>query len=261
MNKSMAREQSPDQIRAFKLWCESDRTLKPTAIAAELGVNASLVRKWKSYYKWEEQDDPKPKRRGAPSGNKNAKNNKGGPGGPIGNSKAVTHGLFRKFLPDDEETKEIYDMTADISPLDMLWEGIRIQFTKIVSSLKVQHVTGKDEMIKELKKQKFEVHSKGRGKDKELIPVVIEEEYEFQFAWDRSATAMTSQSTAWSTLVKMIKQYEDMLRAMPVEEVQEEHKTRVQKLKLEVEKLTNKDDKDDDSKLIDDWVSGVMGDE
>ncbi len=227
----MARERSPDRKKALALWFESDKAMKPAEIAAKLGISAAMVRKWKSIDRWDEQPEPRP---GAPKGNRNAVGNKGGPGGPVGNDKAVTHGLFRKFLPDDEETREIYDSTAELSTLDMLWVGIRIQFTNIIRSLKVQHVTGKDEMIKELKKQKFEVHSKGRGEKKELIPVLVEEEFEFQFAWDRSATALKSWAAAWTSLARSIKEYEDTLRLTPPEEVSEEQRLRMTELKDKV---------------------------
>ncbi|WP_144023608.1 phage terminase small subunit [Paenibacillus sp. FSL H8-0548] len=244
VDEVMAREQSPDQKRAFKLWFDSGKTMKPAAIAEELGISAALVRKWKSYYKWEEI---KPKGRGAPKGNKNAIGNKGG--GPVGNDKAVKHGLFRKFLPQDEETLQIYDMTADLSPLDILWEGIRIKWTNFIRSQTIQHVKDKKDITKVLVKKKPGMFG-------------TEQEWEYQQPWDKQAVAMTSQSAAFNTIVRSIKQYEDMLRTMPVEDVQEEHKLRIQKLKLEVEKLANNDDDiDDDSKLIDDWVNGVMQNE
>lgn len=230
----MSRQQSPIQKKAFKLWCEMGRPRSSKAIAETLGVTNELIRKWKSYYNWVDEPDPRP---GAPRGNRNAKSNKGGSGGPEKNDHAVKHGLFRKFLPDDPETLEIFDATADMSPLEMLWTSIRIAWTNIIRAQKIQHVSNKDEMIKELKKQKFEVVTKGRGKNKEIIPVVIEEEWNFQFAWDRQATGLNSQSAAMTNLTRMIKQYEDMLRAIPPDQVHEEQKLRIVKLKAEVKVL------------------------
>ncbi|OME23408.1 phage terminase small subunit [Paenibacillus odorifer] len=224
----MARERSPDRKKALTLWFESGRTMKPGEIAEKLGVSAGMVRKWKSIDRWDELPEPRP---GAPRGNRNAVGNKGGPGGPVGNDKAVTHGLFRKFLPDDEETREIYDMTAELTGLDILWEGIRIQLTNIIRSLKVQHVTGKDEMIKELKKRKFEVHNVGTKKEPKMEQVVIEEEYEFQFAWDRSATGLKSWAVAWTSLTRTIKEYEAALRQASPDEVKEEQRARFEQLK------------------------------
>ncbi|MCD9026036.1 phage terminase small subunit [Cohnella silvisoli] len=230
----MSRKQSPIQKKAFKIWCESGRPRSSKAIAEALGVSSELVRKWKSYYTWEDQPDPRP---GAPRGNRNAKGNKGGDGGPLGNAKAVTHGLFRKILPDDDETREIFDATENMSPLDMLWYQIRITWTNIMRAQKIQYVKDKNEIIKELKKQKFEVHSKGRGKDKELVPVEIEKEYEFQFAWDVQATGLKSQAAASTALARMFKQYDEMLRTLPPEEIREEHRSRIEILKAEVVKV------------------------
>jgi uncharacterized protein YjcR len=235
----MSREKSPIHKKALKIWLQSGRQKKPVEIAAELGVAAALVRKWKSVDKWEELPDPK---RGAPHGNRNAKGNRGGNGGPPGNVKGLKHGLFRKFLPDDPETREIYDMTADLSPLDLLWEAIRIMWTNFIRSQRIQHVTGKEEMIKELKKRKFEVHNVGTRKEPKLERKLVEEEFEFQFAWDRQATALTSQSAALNVIVRKIKQYEELLRATPPEDVREEQRLRMEKLKAEVDAL-NKDSK------------------
>lgn len=233
----MARERSPDRKKALALWFESGRMMKPAEIAAKLGISAVMVRKWKSMDKWDELPEPRP---GAPRGNRNAVGNKGGPGGPVGNDKAVTHGLFRKFLPNDKETREIYDMTAEMSPLDMLWEGIRIQLTNIIRSLKVQHVTCKGEMIKELKKQKFEVHNTGTKKEPKMEQIVIEEEYEFQFAWDRSATALKSWAAAWTSLTRTIKQYDDALRQASPDEVQKERRLHFEQIKASVAVLKAK---------------------
>jgi uncharacterized protein YjcR len=229
----LARERSPLRKRALKLWLDSGRTKKPKQIAEELGISDAMVRKWKSLDKWEEQPDKR--RRGAPEGNSNAKGNKGGPGGPVGNDKAVKHGLFRKFLPDDPETMEIFDATEELSSLDMLWTSIRILWTNIVRSQKIMFVTDKDEMIKELKKRKYEVHDVGKDRPEQFV---TEEEYEFQFSWDRQATALNAQSQAMSRLASKVKQYEDMIRTLPSDEVQEEHRLRVEKLKVEVKALT-----------------------
>jgi phage terminase small subunit len=232
----MARERSPARKKAMSMWFASDKQLKPSEIAEKLGISAGMVRKWKSLDKWEEQPEPRP---GAPKGNQNAKGNKGGPGGPVGNDKAVTHGFFRKFFPDD--ALEIMQHVGEKSPLDMLWDQITIQYAAIIRAQHIMHVTGKDEMVKELKKQKFEVHSKGKGEKKELIPVVVEEEHEFQFSWDRHATYLKAQSQAMATLQGMIKQYEAMCRQGYADE---EQQLRLTKLKLEVKDLRGDSDGD-----------------
>lgn len=229
----MSREPSPEQKRALEIWLK-DRTKKPAEIAKEVGVSAALVRKWKSLGKWDEV--PLKRTRGAPKGNKNAKNNKGGPGAPHGNERAIKHGLFRRFLPDDDEAKEIYDMTAELSPLDILWEGIRIMWTNFIRSQRIQFVTGKDEMIKELKKRKYEIVNNGTKNEPYFEPILAEEEFEFQWAWDRQATALSSQATALNIIVRKIKQYDEMLRSLPPQEVQEEQRQRVYLLMAQVDK-------------------------
>jgi uncharacterized protein YjcR len=217
----MSRERSPDRAKALKTWLNSGREMKPAEIAAKLGISAALVRKWKSMDKWEEHPEPK---RGAPKGNRNAKGNRGGKGGPPGNDKAVTHGLFRKILPNDPETREIFDASADLSPLDILWTSIRIAWTNIMRSQKIMFVRDRDDMTRELKREKPSEWG-------------TEEEWELQFAWDKQGRALSSQGAAMASLTRMIKQYEEMLRAIPPEEVREEQRMRIEKLKVEVATL------------------------
>ncbi|ALS27182.1 small subunit of phage terminase [Paenibacillus sp. 32O-W] len=222
----MAPKRSPLERKAFKMWCAAGRPRSTKFIADKLGISPEMVRKWKHYYEWESREDPRP---GAPKGNKNAKGNKGG--APPGNANAVKHGLFRKFMPQDEEFQEIMDLAAEMDPLDMIWQNIVTQFTAIIRAPAIMHVTGKDEMIKELKKQKFEVHSKGRGKDRELIPVPIEVEYEFQWAWDRYATYLKAQSAAMTALNSSIRQF---LNAAPEND---ERRAKLELMQAQVEKV------------------------
>ncbi|MFC6650501.1 phage terminase small subunit-related protein [Paenibacillus rhizoplanae] len=75
------------------MWLKSGRQKKSTEIAADLGINPSMVRRWKSTDQWDEiPASGRP--RGAKKGNQNAKGNKGGKGGPEGNQKALKHGFF-----------------------------------------------------------------------------------------------------------------------------------------------------------------------
>lgn len=233
----MARERSPDRKKALAMWFASGKEMKPGEIAEKLGISAGLVRKWKSLDEWEKQPEPRP---GAPKGNQNAVGNRGGHGGPYGNDKAVKHGLFRKFLPDDEETQEIYDTTAELSTLDILWEGIRIQLTNIIRALKTQHVTGKDEMIKEVKKQKFEIHNTGTKKEPKFEQMMTEQEYEFQFSWERSANSLKAMAAAWTALGGSIKKYEDVLRLASPDEVNEVQKQRLEQIKASIAVMRGK---------------------
>lgn len=220
----MSREQSPARKEAFKIWVDSGRKKKPKEIADELGLSGELIRKWKCIDKWEQKPDPRP---GAPKGNQNAKGNKGGNGGPLGNDNAVKHGLFRKFLPDDPDTQEIFDASDDISPMDLLWTSIRILWTNIVRSQRIMFVRDQQDQTKVLKK----VSESEQGEMKE---------WEYQHAWDKQGAALSAQSAAMRTLGSKIKQYEEMLRASPPESVMEEHRLRMEKLKAEVKAIQEK---------------------
>lgn len=239
----MARARSPNRDKAKEMWLGSGGEMKLKDVAAELDLTESQVRKWKSIDKWDDDlkgnapfdnsnltNKGKP---GAPKGNKNALGNEGG--APKGNSNAVTHGFFRKYLP--ERTLEIMEQVAERSPIDMLWDMIMIKYTAIIAAQPIMHVESKDEMIKELKKRKFEIHNTGTKKEPKLEQFITEEEYAFQFAWDRQATFLTAQSRAMSELRSLIRQYEDMCRQGHADE---EQQLRLKKLKGEVAVLEQK---------------------
>lgn len=237
------RQKSNNRALALKIWLKSGRTKKLVEIADELAVSSSLIRKWKHLDSWDEIPTKRP--RGGQPGNKNAIGNKGGHGGPEGNDYAVKHGAYRKFLPQDERFQEILQMASELDPLDMIWNSIEIAFAKLIDMQSKMFVTSKDEMIKELKKRKFEVHDVGEDKP-QLEQVVTEEEYEFQFAWDRQATDIKAYSMIMRELRGAIKQY---LSAAP-ENDERRAKLALMQLQMDkakhevslLEKQVNKDD-------------------
>lgn len=134
------------------MWLESSGKMKLKDIAAALGLGETQVRKWKSVDRW--ADDLKgnvtnesnsnvtnrkkpgaPKgnknalgnRGGAPPGNKNAEGNKGGPGGPIGNKKAVTTGEYETIWMDalEEDEQELVEQ-VDTDPVQQADEAIKL---------------------------------------------------------------------------------------------------------------------------------------
>lgn len=231
----------PSELRkkAEKIWLRSGRKKKPSQIAEQLGVNPSLVRKWKSIDRWE---DIPIRSRGAPEGNKNAVGNRGGPGGPPGNDKAVTHGLFRKFLPDDPETLEIFDQSEELSGLDMLWLMIRTKWTNIIRAQKIMFVKDKEDETKVLKKNKRQIEREQVADGQfEQFDVYVEEEWEYQHAWDKQAKALTSQASAMRELRSLIRQYEEMLRQADPDEVTEERQERMKLLKSQVKAMAAKE--------------------
>lgn len=241
----MSRPQSDLRKKAKKIWLASGRKKKPKQIADQLGISAALVRKWKCLDEWD-KIPMLPSRVGAPLGNKNAVGNKGGPGGPPGNDHAVKHGLFRKFLPDDEETREIFDGAGEMSTLDVMAGMIQIKLTNILRAQKIMFVKDKDDETKVLKKQKRQmevVKEKIDGEQRvyDIVPTYIEEEFDIQHAWDKQAKALTSQARAFSELRSMIRQYEEMIRQADPEEVTEKRRTEMELLKSQVKAMAAKE--------------------
>lgn len=126
------------------------------------------------------------------------------------NQNAATHGLFSKYLP--QETLDIVNEIESISPIDILWMNIKIQFAQIMRSQQIMHVEDKDDITKVLKKKK----------DTDFAE---EREWEFQFAWDKQANFLNSQSRAMAELRNMLKQFVEMVhedddRLLEVERIQ-----------------------------------------
>ena len=235
------RPRNPDRDRAFELWRDSGGSAKLKDIAEQIGIPDSRIRKWKTEDNWDgkikERSDMNkgallnskgsvPKRgapkgnknaagHGAPVGNKNAVGNRGGPGGPVGNNKAMTHGLFATYLP--AETLELAQSFAEKSPIDLLWENICIKYAAIIRAQQIMFVKSKDEIVKYLKSESENSAT-----------------WEFQYPWDRQAKFLAAQSRAMGTLNNMIKQYDELLRS---DLATKEQRLRVQKLKVEVDKL------------------------
>ncbi|NOW85321.1 uncharacterized protein YjcR [Clostridium beijerinckii] len=162
---------------------------------------------------------------GAPKGNKNAIGNKGG--APKGNVNAFTLGNYTKRIP--MAVKNIMEELATEDPLDKLWRSICIQEARIIYMQNNMHVKNKKDITKELKKTKV-------MSDKNGNETYREEEYEIQLPWDKEANLMVTQSKAYDTLVKLIKQYDEMLNANR-ELATEEQKIRIKVLKSKVQDI------------------------
>lgn len=245
----MARQRSPDRNKAYEIFKEhngdiTNRKISELLSTSEKTVSEKTVGGWKSKDGWIEQlngvlhkkerSTPKKdteyskKKPGAPKGNKNAVNNRGGakkgnknavgnPGGsaPLRNGNAATHGLYRKYLP-----QEIYDLKEELKEavnndsLSIIWESIMLQYTQIIHAQRIMFVRDKEDMTKELRKKK-------------LTESGFEEEWEIQFAWDKQASFLNAQSKAMSTLVNLIEKYDRLANT-------EEQKLRIKKLKKEI---------------------------
>ncbi|WBX81303.1 phage terminase small subunit [Virgibacillus salarius] len=227
--------------------------MKYKDIAAKHGVSINTVKSWKRRHGWERNKGaPKEKsvhtKKGGQPDNKNALGNKGG--APQNNSNAVTHGLFAKYLP--EETLNIVNDIDSISPLDILWMNIKMQFAQIMRAQQIMHVENKDDLTKELKKSKYEVIPMGE----EVKQVPIEEEYELQFAWDKQANFLNSQSRAMGELRSMLKQFYEMAHADDYRLLEiEKIRATIDKTKAESERITKEhtDEELEEIVIVDEW--------
>ncbi|MEC1599814.1 phage terminase small subunit [Bacillus spizizenii] len=219
-------------IKAYKDYLKG---MKYKDLAEKYGVSVNTIKSWKHRHGWQRKKGAPSKKSvhtkkvGAPLGNKNALGNKGG--APQRNQNAVTHGFFSKFLP--EETLSIMEGIQERSPVDMIWDQIQIQYAAIIRAQKIMFVADKDEMIKELKKKKSVLSETNE---------VEEEEYEFQFSWDRHATFLNAQSRAMAELRNLIKQFDELAHSEDERRLKLEHmRLNINKKKLEIEELTEED--------------------
>lgn len=184
------RAASPLRDKALKAWLKSGKTRKLVDIAEWLGVSAGQIRKWKHEYNWDAEVS---KPRGAPKGNQNAVGNAGGSGAPPENDFSVTHGLFRRFMP--EELIAMAEEFEDKDPIDMLWDMVVIWHTKIVYSLKITFVKDKSDQTKVLVK-------KTRGDKSDT------DEWEYQHAHDKENATMKALATASRELRAAIRSFQ-----------------------------------------------------
>ncbi|HBD0708853.1 phage terminase small subunit [Enterococcus faecalis] len=130
----MARKRDPRRDEAKKIWLDSGGKKVLKELASELNVSDSQIRKWKSIDKWAEElkgnvtksNSNVTNKGGAPSGNKNAKGNKGG-SPPKGNKNAIKTGEYETIFADmlSDEEKDIYSNLND-DPFFILNDEIRL---------------------------------------------------------------------------------------------------------------------------------------
>ncbi|PFJ16477.1 terminase [Bacillus cereus] len=273
----MARQRSPDRNKAYEIFKEHNGDITNRKIAellstSEKTVSEKTVGGWKSKDGWmdklngvlhkNERSTPKKdaeyskKKPGAPKGNKNAVNNRGGAkkgnknavgnsGGsaPLRNGNAATHGLYRKYLP-----QELYDLKEELEeainndPLSILWESIMLQHAQIIHAQRIMFVKDNEDMTKELRKNK-------------LTESGYEEEWEIQFAWDKQASFLNAQSKALSTLSVLIRDFDRLAN------IDDERRAKLEFIQVQIDKIksnTNNDDNNIESVVIVDNISGDL---
>ncbi|AEB62163.1 phage terminase small subunit [Bacillus sp. FSL K6-2819] len=215
-------------IQAYKDYVKG---MKYKDLAEKYGVSVNTIKSWKQRHGWERKKGAPPEKSvhtkiGGQPGNKNALGNSGG-AAPARNQNAVSHGFFSKYLP--EETLSIMEEIQERSPADMIWDQIQIQYAAILRAQKIMFVSDKEEMIKELKKKRSLISE---------VSEIEEEEYEFQFAWDRHATFLNAQSRAMGELRSLIKQFDQLAHE------QDERRLKLEQMRLNIEKTRNEVEKD-----------------
>lgn len=208
--------------------------MKYKDIAEKYDVSLNTVKSWKQRHGWDrkkgahKQKGVHTNKGGAPPGNQNAKGNRGGPGGPPQNSKAVKHGFFQKYLP--AESLEIIEQLQERSPLDIVWDNIMIQYTAIIRAQQIMYVRDRDDITTTQIEEKQGDSSWGQ-------------KWEVQQAWDKQATFLQAQSRAMGTLQSLIRQYDELLRT---ELATDEQKARIEVLRS---KVPNKDGVDPNAQI------------
>lgn len=194
--------------------------MKQKEISSKYDISLNTLKSWIKRYNWskEKKKGAPINKRGAPFSNKNSV----GHGAPKENKNAEKFGFFSKYLP--EETRELIQEISIKDKFDILWEQITIQYAAIIRAQKIMYVKDKEEMIKEVKKEKTTEFGE-------------EIQYEFQFSWDRQASFLNAQSRAMSELRSLIKQYDNMIHK-DWNLATEEQKQRIEILKS---KIPNKD--------------------
>lgn len=187
--------------------------LKLVEIARRLELPEGTVRRWKCTCKW----DAAPEAERSPPKKPNARKRGGQPGNrnraaPKGNRRAEKYGFFSRHLP--EEAVEIFQELEEASPLDMLWDQIRLAYAAIIRAQKIAYVKDAEDKTVEKIEDRSGAESWG-------------EKWEVQQAWDKQANFMKAQARAQTELRSMIKQYDEMLHK-DWDAATEEQKARLQ---------------------------------
>ena len=165
--------------------------MKQKELVEKYNIPLNTLKSWVKRYHWSEEKKgaPKKRKRGAPLNNKNAVGNEWG--APKGNSNAVKHGFFQKYLPED--TLDIMDALKEKTPLDLIWDAIQIQYAAIIRAQQIMYVKDRDDVT-----TTRVGYTNGKVKG---------ETWEVQQAWDKQANFLKAQSKAVDSLKNMIKDY------------------------------------------------------
>lgn len=158
------------------------------------------------------------------------------------NSNARTHGLFAKYLP--KETVEIMDDLNGMSPLDILYMNIKMQFASIIRAQQIMFVENKDD------------HTTFKTKERS-DDFADETQIEVHASWDKQATFMNSLSRSMAELRNMLKQYVELSthdddRLLEIKRMQ----AQIDKTNAEIEQINkeNTTDAPPEITIVDAWT-------
>lgn len=282
----MARQRSPDSLKAENLFLESNGALELVEIAKQLNVSPGTVRSWKNRYNWSDKlkgennatlqkENDKNKRnvaKGKSSINddknissttkdnkhnsKSRTNTKGKRGAPKGNKNAVGNkgGPGGPLRNKKAEKHGFFSKYLPEETLELVDEIKEMDYLDILWENITIHYAGiiRAQRIMYVKDQ--EDMTKVLKKQKETSGVTTdswEKEYELQFAWDKQATFLNAQSRAMSELRNLIKQYDETLHKN-WDLATDEQKARIEKLKIDIENTKGNNTGDEQVVIVDD---------
>src|SRR5690625_3986080 len=152
-------------------------------------------------------------------------------GPPKGNQNSKKHGFFSKYIP--QETLEIMNGMGEVSPADLIWDQIQIQYAAIIRAQKIMFVEDSED------------HSIFKTKEKS-DEFSDETAYEIHASWDRHATFLNAQSRAMSELRSLIKQFNDLAHD------NDERKLKLQLMQANIDKVKaeTKNEETGDSRVV-----------
>lgn len=165
-------------------------------------------------------------------GKKTCKYHGGTSGGIKGNQNGRKHGFFSKYFPDDPETQALINDIQAKTPTEILWESIVTQYTAIVRAQKIAFVRDINDKTREIVGTSS---SDGEHGSSESTSFMVQE------AWDKHLNLLNAQARAIRTLESTIARYEQLIRQ---DKADAEQDLRIEKLKLEIERLKNPADID-----------------
>lgn len=230
----------PGKEEAFKLFKDSGGKITSKEIAEKLNISVNTINSWRAKEKWRNkikgQFEPGNKKavgHGAPKGNLNRLKH----GEYCDPSKFLDKGFLAKYIPT--VTKNIIKGVLEngVTHLDMLWDNIVLLYSSIIRSQKIMYVKNQDDITKVKTKEAYGEASHT-------------DEWEYQFAWDKQERFIKAQSSAMKALNSMVKDYEELLHKN-WDLATEEQKLRIEKLKLDISKITGEEnaDKNKNTKL------------